>query len=53
MIRSIFTRDGHASAYDPAIPEAIAAEELEFGDTIPSGTYLDMAVNRPWSIRKR
>jgi alpha-beta hydrolase superfamily lysophospholipase len=47
MIRSIFTRDGHASAYDPAIPEAIAAEELKFGDTIPSGTYLDMAVNLP------
>ena len=47
MIRSIFTRDGHASAYDPAIPEAIAADELKFGDTIPSGTYLDMAVNLP------
>jgi alpha-beta hydrolase superfamily lysophospholipase len=47
MIRSIFTRDGHASAYDPAIPEAIAAEELKFGDTVPTGTYLDMAVNLP------
>jgi alpha-beta hydrolase superfamily lysophospholipase len=47
MIRSIFTRDGHASAYDPAIPDAIAAEELKFGDTVPTGTYLDMAVNLP------
>lgn len=47
MIRSIFTRDGHASAYDPAIPEAIAADELQFGDTVPAGTYLDMAVNLP------
>lgn len=47
MIRSIFTRDGHASAYDPAIPEAIAADELKFGDSVPSGTYLDMAVNLP------
>jgi alpha-beta hydrolase superfamily lysophospholipase len=47
MIRSIFTRDGHASAYDPAIPDAIAAEELRFGDTVPTGTYLDMAVNLP------
>ena len=53
MIRSIFTRDGHASAYDPAIPEAIAADELKFGDTIPSGTYLDMAVNLPLVDPKR
>ncbi len=47
MIRSIFTRDGHASAYDPAVPEAIIAAELKFGDTIPAGTYVDMAVNLP------
>jgi alpha-beta hydrolase superfamily lysophospholipase len=47
MIRSIFTRDGHASSYDPAVADAIAADELKFGDTIPSGTYLDMAVNLP------
>jgi pimeloyl-ACP methyl ester carboxylesterase len=47
MIRSIFTRDGHASAYDPAVAEAIVAAEMKFGDTIPSGTYLDMAANLP------
>lgn len=47
MIRSIFTRDGHAQAYDPAIAEAIIAEEMKFGDTIPAGTYVDMAVNLP------
>ena len=47
MIRSIFTRDGHASAYDPAVADAIIAMEMKFGDTIPSGTYLDMAVNLP------
>ena len=47
MIRSIFTRDGHASGYDLAVADAIAAEELKFGDQIPSGTYLDMAVNLP------
>ncbi len=47
MIRSIFTRDGHASAYDPAVPEAIIAAEMNFGDQIPSGTYLDMAANLP------
>ena len=47
MIRSIFTRDGHASGYDLAVADAIAAEEMKFGDQIPSGTYLDMAVNLP------
>lgn len=47
MIRSIFTRDGLPAAYDPAVAEALAAEELKFGDQIPSGTYLDMAVNLP------
>ena len=47
MIRSIFTRDGHASAYDPAMIEALIAMELKFGDQIPSGTYLDMAAHLP------
>jgi pimeloyl-ACP methyl ester carboxylesterase len=47
MIRSIFTRDGHPGIYDPAVAEAIIAMEMQFGDTIPSGTYLDMAANLP------
>jgi alpha-beta hydrolase superfamily lysophospholipase len=47
MIRSIFTRDGYASAYDPAVPEAIIAAEMKFGDQVPSGTYLDMAAHLP------
>ena len=47
MIRSIFTRDGLPSAYDPAVADAIAADELQFGTQIPSGAYLDMAVNLP------
>src|SRR5262245_15304826 len=47
MIRSIFTRDGHPSLYDSAVAEAIIAAEMKFGDTIPSGTYLDMAANLP------
>jgi alpha-beta hydrolase superfamily lysophospholipase len=47
MIRSIFTRDGHASFYDSAVPEAIIAAEMKFGDQVPSGTYLDMAANLP------
>ena len=47
MIRSIFTRDGHASGYDPAVAETIADEELKFGDQVPTGTYLDMTANLP------
>src|SRR5215471_18490518 len=47
MIRSIFTRDGHASSYDMAVPEAIIAVELKFGEEVPTGTYLDMAANLP------
>jgi len=47
MIRSIFTRDGYSSGYDMAVPEAIIAAELKFGEEIPSGTYLDMAANLP------
>ncbi len=47
MIRSIFTRDGHPAIYDPAVAETIIAAEMKFGDTIPSGTYLDMAANLP------
>jgi pimeloyl-ACP methyl ester carboxylesterase len=47
MIRSIFTRDGHAASYDPAVAEAIIAMELKFGEEVPTGTYLDMAANLP------
>ena len=47
MIHSIFSRDGHPSAYDPAVAEAIVASEMKFGDTVPSGTYIDMAANLP------
>ncbi len=47
MIRSIFTRDGFPQGYDPAVAEAIIAEEAKFGDTIPAGTYVDMAANLP------
>ena len=47
MIRSIFTRDGHPEYYDPAMVEALIADEMPFGNEIPSGTYLDMAANLP------
>lgn len=47
MIHSIFTRDGYPSAYEPAMIEALIADEMKFGDQIPSGTYIDMAANLP------
>lgn len=47
MITSIFTRDGHPQFYDMAVPAAIIPEEMKYGDTVPSGTYLDMAANLP------
>ena len=47
MIRSIFTRDGHPSLYDAAMVEALLAAEMLNGDSVPSGSYVDMAVNLP------
>jgi pimeloyl-ACP methyl ester carboxylesterase len=46
MIRSIFTRDKPGTA-DPAVADALADAELQFGDTVPTGTYLDMTANLP------
>jgi pimeloyl-ACP methyl ester carboxylesterase len=42
----IFSRDD-PSTFEPAVPEALAKFELAMGDRVPSGTYLDMAVNLP------
>lgn len=47
MIESIFTRDGLPSAYDPAVAKAMADYELQFGDQVPTGTYLDMTSKLP------
>jgi alpha-beta hydrolase superfamily lysophospholipase len=47
MVRSIFTRDGHPGGYDQAVAEALADEEMKFGDQVPTGTYLDMTANLP------
>ena len=46
-IRSIHTRDGLASSYDPAVAIAMAEQELKFGDQAPTGTYYDMVANLP------
>ena len=46
MIRSIFTRDKPGTS-DPAVAEAMADAELQFGDSAPTGTYLDMTTKLP------
>ena len=46
QIENVFNRDVKG-ATDPAIIKALGNYELKFGDSIPSGTYLDMAVNMP------
>ena len=46
MIRSITTRDKPGTS-DPAAVEALADAEMQFGDQIPTGTYLDMTANLP------
>lgn len=47
MIRSIFSRDGHPNLYDVAMVDALISSEMPYGDTVPSGTYFDMAANLP------
>jgi alpha-beta hydrolase superfamily lysophospholipase len=46
MIRSIFTRDKPGTS-DPAVADAMADAELRLGDTVPTGTYLDMTTKLP------
>ncbi len=46
MIESIFTRD-RAGTADQRVAVAMADAEMVHGDTIPTGTYLDMTANLP------
>jgi len=46
MIRSISTRDRPGTS-DPAAVEVLADVEMQFGDQVPTGTYLDMTANLP------
>jgi pimeloyl-ACP methyl ester carboxylesterase len=46
MIESIYTRDKPGLS-DPRVPAAVAAMELPLGDSVPTGTYLDMSANLP------
>jgi len=43
---SIFTRDKPGTS-EPHIGKAIADVEMAFGNSVPSGTYLDMCANLP------
>ncbi len=43
---SIFTRDKPGTS-DPAVGEAYATSELAYGDSVPTGTYLDMVTKLP------
>jgi pimeloyl-ACP methyl ester carboxylesterase len=46
MIRSIATRDKPGTSNIAAV-EALADAEMQFGDQIPTGTYLDMTAKMP------
>ncbi len=46
FFHSIFNRDKPGLS-DPAVPDALAEAELAFGNTVPTGTYLDMCANLP------
>jgi pimeloyl-ACP methyl ester carboxylesterase len=46
MLESIFTRDRPGTT-DPAVAAAFVAKEIENGDSVPTGTYLDMVANLP------
>jgi pimeloyl-ACP methyl ester carboxylesterase len=44
--RSVFTRD-HSGAAESFLGEVIAEQELKYGDSVPTGTYLDMVTKLP------
>jgi pimeloyl-ACP methyl ester carboxylesterase len=44
--RGVFTRD-HSGAAEPMLGDIIAREELRYGDSVPTGTYLDMVTKLP------
>lgn len=44
--KSVFTRD-HPGAAEPMLGDIVAKEELQYGDTVPNGTYIDMVTKLP------
>jgi pimeloyl-ACP methyl ester carboxylesterase len=43
---SVFTRD-HSGAAEPMLGDVIADLELKYGDSVPTGTYVDMTMKLP------
>lgn len=46
QIQNVFNRDVEGKA-DPVMIKALGDFETQFGDSVPTGTYLDMALNLP------
>lgn len=46
MLESIFTRD-HPGTTDPDVVEAFVRKEIVNGESVPTGTYLDMTAHLP------
>ena len=46
QIDNVFNRDKSGQT-DPAIIKALEDYEMKFGDSIPAGTYIDMAIHLP------
>jgi alpha-beta hydrolase superfamily lysophospholipase len=44
--RSVFTRD-HSGAAEAMLGDVVADEELKYGDSVPTGTYVDMTTKLP------
>ena len=44
--RSVFTRD-HSGAAEAMLGDVIADQELQYGDSVPTGTYVDMTTKLP------
>jgi pimeloyl-ACP methyl ester carboxylesterase len=44
--RSVFTRD-HSGAAEAMLGDVVANEELQYGDSVPTGTYVDMVTKLP------
>jgi alpha-beta hydrolase superfamily lysophospholipase len=44
--RSVFTRD-HSGASEAMLGDVVADEEMRYGDSVPTGTYVDMTTKLP------
>jgi alpha-beta hydrolase superfamily lysophospholipase len=44
--RSVFTRD-HSGAAEAMLGDVVADEEMKYGDSVPTGTYVDMCTRLP------